>query len=69
MPSQKELGLLYSQRQRFVAHPLEGILWYGRHTQVVTQLPLGGKKKLPARGTGARWDGSQLGGGGPSLTK
>ena len=69
LPSQKELGMLYSQCQRFVAHALEGILRYGCHTQVVTQLPLGGKKKLPVRGTGGRWGDSQLGGDGASLTK
>lgn len=45
--SQKELelGLFYSQCQWFIVHPLESILWYNCHTQVITELPLEGKEK------------------------
>lgn len=47
LSSQKELqlGLFYLQCQRFIVHPLESILWYSCHTQVITELPLGLKKK------------------------
>lgn len=48
LSSQKELDLtlFYSQCQWFIVHPLESILWYGCHTQVITELPLGGKKVI-----------------------
>jgi len=42
--NQLELGLFYSQCQRFVVHPLESILWYSCHTQVIAELSLGGEK-------------------------
>lgn len=48
LSSRKELDLtlFYSQCQWFIVHPLESILRYGCHTQVITELPLRGKKKV-----------------------
>lgn len=51
-----ELGLFYSQCQWFIVHPLESILWYNCHTQVITELPLEGKKKgIFVSDSGTRW--------------